>query len=100
MGEGGAANLNCRRAGHEEFKRVCGAGDAAHSHNGDLRSQCRRKIPHHAQGNGFNGRAGQSRSNIVKNRFAFFYIYCQCLEGINQRKGIGANINTGAGYFD
>ena len=81
------AHLNGGCTGHDELQRIAAGQDAAQPDDRDIDGP--HSLPHHAQCNGADGRAGKPGKGVVEHRAALFQINGAGLEGIAQADAIG-----------
>ena len=87
--------LDGRSSSHQELNGVGGSHDAAKPHNRNLNSP--RHLPHHAQGNGFDGRPREPAGLDAQHRLATLNVNSHTHQRIDERHGIGAFCLTRAG---
>ena len=91
----GRADFNGRGSGHEEFDGVSGIHDTAQSDNRDFDRACH--LPHHTQGDGFHGRAGQTAGSDTEHGAAPLDVDGHAHERVDKRYGVGAAVLDSAG---
>ncbi len=96
VGVAGGAHLDGGGAGQQEFDRIFRSGDAAHADDGNVDGAG--GLVDHAQGDGLDGRAGESAGDVAQARLAGFRIDGHGQEGIHQADRVGAGVGGDLGH--